>query len=447
MIKNSEYYPEWQENRIKFILSKFPESFFKGKRILELGAYNGYIGARFMEMGADVLCVEGRPENATNIRTNYPYLDVVCADLDTADWQFGKWDIIMNFGLFYHLQNRHEEHMHNCLIHCDWLFFESVIYDSDEPELYVRHEEGRDQSITDVGGTPSTSYVENLFKREGISEGISEGVNDGVNDGVFQQYRSNLLNGNGHHYDWKPGNWKRLDVFARRFWVVDCRGLYKPISERITYNIVEVGANTGRDTAKFVSIPNSRVWSIEPLPILYNQIKENFKYRDNIEVFPIAISDFNGTAEFKVSNHLGGAMDYGCSSLLDFDDDIRSKWPGRDDFVHVDHFDVEVKRMDTFCEENGIERIDYLHCDAQGNDLTVLKSFGDKLSIVKEGRCEGANSVSLYKGVDNSIQSIISFLTENGFQILRVVGDEGVEIDIHKMDDNQHEADVFFKRI
>jgi hypothetical protein len=60
MIKETSYHPNWQTNRINFILSKYPKEFFKGKRILELGAYNGFIGAYFNSLGAEVHCVEGR---------------------------------------------------------------------------------------------------------------------------------------------------------------------------------------------------------------------------------------------------------------------------------------------------------------------------------------------------------------------------------------------------
>jgi hypothetical protein len=68
MIKQTYYHPSWQNSRINFILSKYPEGFFKGKRILELGAHNGYIGACFATLGAIVHCVEGRQENVDKIK-------------------------------------------------------------------------------------------------------------------------------------------------------------------------------------------------------------------------------------------------------------------------------------------------------------------------------------------------------------------------------------------
>jgi 2-polyprenyl-3-methyl-5-hydroxy-6-metoxy-1,4-benzoquinol methylase len=199
------YYAEWQQNRINFILSKYSEKFFIGKRVLELGAYNGYIGARLALMGAEVHCIEGRPENVANIKNDYPQLTVEVANLDSSEWKWGKWDIIINFGLYYHLENYHKEHLKNCINNCDLMFFESVIYDSDASEIHFREETGDDQSLTSMGGIPSTSYVEEIFK---------------INNKNYEIFKNKELNGNLHHYDWNDANTKKLDVFARRFWIV-----------------------------------------------------------------------------------------------------------------------------------------------------------------------------------------------------------------------------------
>ena len=205
MIKQTNYHPDWQNNRIDFILSKYPKDFFKGKRILELGAFNGYIGATFQSFGASVLCLEGRVENVANIKENYPELSVEEANLDTPDWMWGKWDIIINFGLYYHLEKHHKEHLENCTDNCDLMFFETVVYDSHEPEIFFREEIGMDQSLSVVGGTPSTSYVENILKNKNVS---------------FTKYSDKSLNGNGHHYDWPDSGDKKFDHCARRFWIV-----------------------------------------------------------------------------------------------------------------------------------------------------------------------------------------------------------------------------------
>ena len=204
-MKKTSYHPDWQVNRINFILSKYPAHFFKGKRILELGAYNGYIGAYFSALGAEVHCVEGRQENVDNIKKDYPNVTVECTDLDTSIWNFGKWDIIINFGLVHHLEKFHKEHLINCINNCDLMFFESVIYDSFKSDIYFRQESGDDQSLTDVGGTPSTLFVEDILKENNVN---------------YEKFKDSSLNNYEHKYDWPDTGFRIFNQFHRRFWII-----------------------------------------------------------------------------------------------------------------------------------------------------------------------------------------------------------------------------------
>jgi hypothetical protein len=205
MIENSDYNKEWQENRIKLILSLYDESFFKGKKILELGAFHGDIGNYFSKLGADVTCVDGLRSNYVVMRNKYPNVKSINGDLDTSDWDFGKFDIIINFGLFYHLEENHEAHLKNCLNNCDLLFFESVILDSNDSKIYYREESGIDQSLSEVGGTPSAKYVEDIF------------ANFDVN---HKRYDDVMLDSYPHSYSWPDMNTGIHDGYKRRFWIV-----------------------------------------------------------------------------------------------------------------------------------------------------------------------------------------------------------------------------------
>jgi endogenous inhibitor of DNA gyrase (YacG/DUF329 family) len=204
-ITPSQYHPGWQKNRIDFILSKFSKDFFRDKTILELAPFNGYIGAFFHLLGAKVHCVEGRQENMNNIKSCYPFLSVECKDLDTPYWDLGRYDIIINFGLYYHLEKYHKEHLINCINNSSLMFFETVVYDSNNDKIFFRNETGNDQSLSEIGGTPTTSYIENILKRENAN---------------FNKYTDLSLNSGGHHYDWEDKNSEVYDQASRRFWII-----------------------------------------------------------------------------------------------------------------------------------------------------------------------------------------------------------------------------------
>ena len=212
--------------------------------------------------------------------------------------------------------------------------------------------------------------------------------------------------------------------------------------------IIEVGANSGQDSIKYLSKGNRFLYAFEPVPYLGDNL---IKLLDGagITTYKLirkAVTDTNGTATF----HLSGtelAHNFACSSLHQFADNIHQQWGGRPDFVHTNSLEVETMRLDTFIEEEGIEEVEYLHIDAQGNDFTVLKSLGDKVGIVKAGKCEAANKVALYKGVDNSVYSIIEWLEANGFRIAFINNHFGNPITIADLPNSTEEVDINFERI
>jgi hypothetical protein len=110
-----------------------------------------------------VTCVEGLYENYEIMSKKYPNVKALNCNLDTDEWTFGKFDIIINFGLFYHLEKNHKLHLKNCIDNCDLLFFESVILDYNDSKIHFREESGIDQSLSEIGGTPTSQYVEDIF--------------------------------------------------------------------------------------------------------------------------------------------------------------------------------------------------------------------------------------------------------------------------------------------
>jgi FkbM family methyltransferase len=180
--------------------------------------------------------------------------------------------------------------------------------------------------------------------------------------------------------------------------------------------IIEVGANRGTETVRFLSDPDSFVYAFEPTPELLRHnlypLQDQFS---NLAVIPCGVSDFNGFAKFNIA----GQSDWGCSSLNNFNEDLDKTWPGRNDFVITKKIFIPVTRMDTFIESMDIKNIDYFHCDTQGSDLKVLKSFGQKINILKAGVIETFKQNPLYKESCNRHQDAVDFLKNSGFTNLR----------------------------
>jgi FkbM family methyltransferase len=197
--------------------------------------------------------------------------------------------------------------------------------------------------------------------------------------------------------------------------------------------IFDIGANNGHTSVPVAQKhPHAQVYAFEPTPEMASQIEGKTKSLANYHLVRKAVSNVNGKAAFKVA----GQADWGCSSLLNFSNKSRTEWPGRKDFVVTEEIEVDVMRLDSFIEEHGIERIDFLHIDTQGSDLNVLKGLGKYIAIVKQGAMEAAARADILYSGQNTQEESVKFLEENGFEIL------GVESN----DDQRNEVNIFFKR-
>ena len=181
--------------------------------------------------------------------------------------------------------------------------------------------------------------------------------------------------------------------------------------------IFDVGANNGGSCYHFANDPNNTVYAFEPTPHLIQTYLKNL-VKTNYILIPKAVTNHNGKAQFNVS---GVESDgWGCSSLYEFNDNLNTTWPGRHGFVITDVIEVECISMKSFIEENNIQRIDWLHCDTQGNDLVVLESFEEHIDKLIEGEIEVFAQNPLYKNINNSKENAIKFLEKNNFKILDI---------------------------
>jgi FkbM family methyltransferase len=210
--------------------------------------------------------------------------------------------------------------------------------------------------------------------------------------------------------------------------------------------VFDVGANNGDSTKEFLKDPTVELYAFEPNPILYRDLCKIEEKNPRYHPMKLAIGESDGEGKFNLAGpidprnplyHQEGVSNYGCSSLLPFSDSVQQEWPGRIDFQSFGSVDVITMRLDTFMKQNNIAEIDYLHIDAQGYDLSVMKSLGSYITKVKEGVLEAPinDKKKIYTG-SHTCEEAILFLLNNGFKIT----------DIEKNDIEGNEVNLYFQR-
>ena len=193
--------------------------------------------------------------------------------------------------------------------------------------------------------------------------------------------------------------------------------------------LIEVGAFDGSDSLEYHK-NGYTVYTFEPKIDLYENLVNKTNHLQNYTVIPKAVCLKNGKTKFNICR-FGGA-----SSILPFrsDDELNKTWGIDRQDVHYSgySYDVETIRLDTFIEQYGLEEttIDFLHIDAQGVDLDVLKSLGKYIKNVSEGVVETVMDEKrsiYYNQTENIFVNVKEFLESNGFTINKVVINDHVD--------------------
>ncbi|HWF04364.1 MAG TPA: class I SAM-dependent methyltransferase, partial [Candidatus Angelobacter sp.] len=71
----------------------------------DTGCGVGYFSGVLQELGLRVAAADGRAENVAEARERYPSIDFRVADAESASPDLGTFDLVLCFGLLYHLEN------------------------------------------------------------------------------------------------------------------------------------------------------------------------------------------------------------------------------------------------------------------------------------------------------------------------------------------------------
>jgi len=187
-------------NGIKKYISS---DYFKNKTLLEVGCGYADVGNMFHELGSIVTSSDVRKEHLDVVQQNYPHIKTLLMDNDSDDIK-DKYDIIVHWGLLYHLKEI-EIHLEKVSNKCDVLLLETEVSDTDNAQFYIStNEEGYDQAFNNKGIRPSPNYIENVLEKNGFK---------------FKIIKDSILNSSFHCYDWDIDNTNSWRHGLRRFWI------------------------------------------------------------------------------------------------------------------------------------------------------------------------------------------------------------------------------------
>lgn len=130
--------------------------------------------------------------------------------------------------------------------------------------------------------------------------------------------------------------------------------------------------------------------------------------KQNVNVYPVALSDYKGTATLNLTKKLS------CSSFLEPNMELLKELQPNDwdRFEVSDRIEVQVDRLDNLLDSD--TAINKLIIDTQGSELNVLKGCGDLLNNTHTIVCE-VEYVELYK--DQPLFSdVLEYLEPFGFK-------------------------------
>ena len=162
----------------------------------------------------------------------------------------------------------------------------------------------------------------------------------------------------------------------------------------------DVGADDGFNGILFAFFnPKISVYAFEPIKNSKDKILSNLKKIEiffgirvkNYKIINSAVSDFNGNTIFYETYYKVG------SSLLKPKRKLDKFWTQSEDLLiktvtrgikMKKRYKVKVVTLEKICKENSIKVINYLHIDAQGSDLRVIKGLKSFKKNLIEGMAE-----------------------------------------------------------
>jgi FkbM family methyltransferase len=382
-----------------------------GKSVLEVGAGIGLHTAFFEERGCDVLSTDGNPINVAEMLRIYPHRRIGVLDLDRATSlvDLGTFDIVYCYGTLYHLHDPDGALARLARVCTGQILVETLVVPGSYPELHrVVEPLSANQGIRGIGTRPTRAWVMSALRRHfghAYATFDQPDFSDFVTDWEVIDQNGNLRAVFvGSKYPLRlPALTAVLPVRHRNARVLAAHS--EP--DRVW---IDVGTHRGEASRQAaLDDPSLVVHAFEPVPALFEELNRG---PTNYHVYPVAVSDRDGTALFRLNAFVAA------SSLLPLDEAARLAWTDGHLLVEEREIIIPTVRLDTFMDGAGITEVEFLKVDAQGADFRVVSSAGTRLKDIRKIRLEVAITArQLYLGAADKA-TVTAFLEAEGFRLI-----------------------------
>ena len=162
-------FTEARQSFLRYILPHFKQR-LDLRTALDVGCGVGYFSAFLLDLGFQVTGIDGRVENVAEAQKRYPNIPFYVANVeDVSITHLGQFDLVLCFGLLYHLENPFAA-MHNLYaLTAKVLLIESMTVPGQCPVLILRDEgQSEDQGLHFVAFYPSESAIIKMCYRSGF---------------------------------------------------------------------------------------------------------------------------------------------------------------------------------------------------------------------------------------------------------------------------------------
>lgn len=179
--------------------------------------------------------------------------------------------------------------------------------------------------------------------------------------------------------------------------------------------VIDAGAHIG-DWSELVlrhTNKHCHLYSFEPVPHFFSQLTQ--KHGSSIRAYNVALGNINGSTGM---NYYYQKETEGCSSL--FDRKVLGSIPTK-------KITIQVTRLDTFCNNNRIDRINFLKIDTEGSEWDVLQGAN---SLITNGKIDIVQFEygGTYPDANITLQQVYTYLTQQGYVIFRIAPDGLIHI-------------------